>query len=368
MSVQAVRVMFDSEIFSAQIRGGISRYFVELVTRLPTFGVEPSLVIPLCFNQHLAEHRPRSLRGLSLPLSVRSPWTAKAITYGLRVTDELMARAGSYDLCHHTFYGRRYPLRTPQVLTIVDMIPELFPHFFPGGNPHAMKATLLRSAKLLLSISEQTRTDLEALFPDLQADIVVTPLAVDSLHFQRHSAHVRPEDDLVLFVGQRGGYKNFAVFAQACAQLQARRLGLRLACVGGGPLDETELQPFVERGVAGRVFQIDATDLELPTWYRKATVFVFPSLYEGFGLPILEAFASACPVALANRSCFPEVADEAAVYFDPASTDSMASAIERVLDDSALRDRLRRLGGQRLANFSWDRTAQLTADAYRRVV
>jgi glycosyltransferase involved in cell wall biosynthesis len=137
--------------------------------------------------------------------------------------------------------------------------------------------------------------------------------------------------------------------------------------VGGGAFRQDEIEVFSQAGVLARVRQASIPDAALPTVYREAEVFVFPSEYEGFGLPILESFACNCPVAASRASCFPEVGGEAIEYFDPKSADEMAHAVERLLGSSKRAEELRRLGSERVRLFSWERTAALTAAAYRRL-
>jgi glycosyltransferase involved in cell wall biosynthesis len=368
MTPARLRVLFDAEVFSFQVHGGISRYFVELLAHLPDHGVDPVLVAPITFNHHLAERRPAGWCGLAAPGGLRNRYSELLVQQLLRASDEVCARLMRFDLLHRTFYGPRSFGRHRRVTTVVDMIPELLPDFFPSGSPHLEKAAALAESSLIICISQQTKADLQQLMPGLHAPIEVIHLAVDSAYFTERAARAGGEDGTILFVGSRVGYKNFGTFAKATALLLAERLELRAMVVGGGPLSAEELAPFVEEGVADRVIHRAATDAELPTLYRRASAFVFPSRYEGFGLPILEAFASGCPVVLADASCFPEIAEDAGLYFDPDSPESLLEALRRVTGDAALRTELRARGGRRLAAFSWDRTAELTAAAYRRVV
>lgn len=363
----AIRVLFDSEVFALQTHGGISRYFAQLLARLPRHGVAPLLFAPFTFNQHLRTGRTAGFIGLRAPSSLRSPRTVRIESRLLAAADRAAARHARYDLLHHTYYGRRLDTPAPKIATVYDMVPERFPALFPEGDPHAGKRAACAAASLILAISEHTRRDLLDLYPDLDRGAVeVIPLAVDAEFFRRRARG--QEDGTILFVGRRGGYKNFAGFADAASRLLAERRDLRVLCVGGGPLAPCELEIFEGRGCADRISQRTVSDDELPALYHRSTAFVFPSLHEGFGLPILEAFASGCPVVLSNRSCFPEVAAEAGEYFDPSSPDALLAALRRVVEDRARREELRRLGERRLSAFSWDRTAALTAAAYRRAL
>jgi glycosyltransferase involved in cell wall biosynthesis len=243
------------------------------------------------------------------------------------------------------------------------MIPERFPDLFAEGNPHGRKQEAIARAGLILAISEHTKRDLLELHPEIRVPVVVTPLAVDHSRFS--SSGTPADGDTILFVGDRGSYKNFSVFAHAAAKLLRERPDLRVLCLGGGTLTSEERLPFVQLDVASRIVQMRISDEDLPQLYREALAFVFPSRYEGFGLPILEAFASGCPAILANASCFPEIATDAAAYFNPLVADELLEVLRRVTSDSSYRSELRRKGILRARDFSWNQTAQRTAEAYR---
>ena len=119
-------------------------------------------------------------------------------------------------------------------------------------------------------------------------------------------------------------------------------------------------------GLEGAVSSRFVSDNQLAYLYQHALCFVFPSLYEGFGIPVLEAFASGCPVLLSNASCFPEVGGDAALYFDPYNPEEMAKTIENVVSDSNLRTQMIQRGHERVKAFSWDKTAAQTAEFYKK--
>lgn len=286
----------------------------------------------------------------------------------LSAHDALRSVTDRYDVFHRTYYAWPYPVRRPSVCTVVDMIPELLPQYFPGVNPHRRKRDVVRASDLVLSISESTTRDLIDVYGCSPAKIVTIPLGVDAAAFAAGPEIAHPfRRPYILFVGTRHRYKNFDRFAQAAAKLLSLHRDLTLAVVGGGPLGEGERAIFSGAGVLDRVVQASIPDTGLATVYRHAEMFVFPSEYEGFGLPILESFACRCPVAASRASSFPEVGGDAVEYFDPTSVDDIAHAMERILTSPTRADELRRLGSERVAAFSWDSTARKTADAYRRL-
>lgn len=168
-------------------------------------------------------------------------------------------------------------------------------------------------------------------------------------------------------MGKRELYKNFTGFFRAIQPLLHRHPDLHLVCAGGGAFSADEQSLFQASGLGHRVQYQPINDGILYGLYQHAQAFVFPSLNEGFGIPVLEAFGAGCPVVLSERSSLPEVAGEAAVYFDPENDESIADAIERVVTSESLRDQLRQSGRERLTLFSLDKTARQTFDVYKQL-
>lgn len=171
----------------------------------------------------------------------------------------------------------------------------------------------------------------------------------------------------VLFVGNRADYKNFGTFVAGIKKVFEVHEDVCAVCVGTafGPEEERAL---VESGIRDRVFRLRASDEELVSLYRHALCFVYPSFYEGFGIPILEAFQNGCPVILSEASCFPEVGGAAALYFQPENAEELAERIECLMTEEGLRKSLIERGTVRCKDFSWDKTAEQMAEVYRNVV
>jgi len=364
--VGSIRVLFDTQAFRSQRQGGLSRYYVELMRRLPAFQVFPLMHLPAVDNEHAVEAGLASRRGWQTLMA--HPILRWLYYLGLAGNDLFHSAVGRYEILHRTYYGAPRPVRRPTVCTLVDMIPELFPHHFPDGTPHRHKREVVRASDLVLSISESTTRDIIRIYGCSPSHIVTVPLGVDAQAFATSPPVAHPfRPPYVLFVGLRHRYKNFRRFAVAAASILAAHREISLALVGGGSLTASEREIFVKASVLDRVVQADIPDAHLPTVYRQAEMFVFPSEYEGFGLPILESFACLCPVAASRASSFPEVGGDAIEYFDPTSSDDMAQSMERILGSPSRAQELRRLGSERAAVFTWEKTAEKTAAAYRRL-
>jgi len=361
-------VRFDTDVFSFQSEGGISRYFAELLRHLPRQGIDARIFAPAHMNRHLAMLPFARTHGFAIPAALRNGASRRVAALLLRIADQLAVRLGSHDLLHLTYYRRRYPTSSGVVTTVVDMIPELFPEQFRGWNPHPGKLRQIRESRVVLAISDATRRDILRLLPDLQTKVVVTPLAVDVGRFEVAERRPGVSENRLLYVGRREGYKNFEMFSRAAARILERRPSLRLLCVGGGAFSAGELAPFVERGCAERVRQRSVAETALPRIYAESLALIVPSLYEGFGLPVLEAFAGSCPAVLSDAGALPEVAGDAALYFRATEEDDLERAVEEVLSRPELRKELRSKGRDRVREFSWERTAEATARAYRSVL
>ena len=173
------------------------------------------------------------------------------------------------------------------------------------------------------------------------------------------------DNPYLLYVGnRRSQFKNFRNLAQAFAIILKKHHGIKLICTGS-EFTSDELTFFADLGISDSMLQIYANENTMAQLYRDAEMFVYPSVYEGFGLPLLESMVYSCPVACSNTSCFPEIAGNAAVYFDPHDIDSIIDTIDRLLVDSILRTNICNNGKVQLEKYSWDKCAQEHLDVYR---
>ena len=355
--MSAVRVLFDTQAFRFQRLGGVSRYFAQLIRTLRLFNVSPILRMPFTANEHAAS------AGLSRLIS--SDFVRRVANRSLAYSDSIVTRAARFDVLHRTYFGIPQGTRRPSVCTVHDMTPELFPGHF-RENPHRHKHEVVWASDLVLCVSESTTRDLLDIYDYPSARVFTTPLGIDLAFFENTPVAPNPfRRPYLLFVGDRGGYKNFERFSVAAAELLSRHRGLSLAVLGGPPLSTGELDPFRKVGVLERVSRASVGDSTLPTVYREAEAFVFPSEYEGFGLPLLEAFACRCPVAASRTSSLGEIGGAAVEYFDPRSIDDMARAMTTILESPTRALQLKQRGLDQVRLYSWERTAAATAAAYR---
>lgn len=361
-----LKVHYDSLIFSRQRFGGISKYIVELINHLPE-DVDYSLSLSVSDNHYLKDLR-RPQRHLNLGWM---PEQGKINRYINRRADLKALKRDDFDILHPTDYNPYFLGHTsrPYVITVHDMIHEIFRSTFgPKDWVCDWIRTTVENATRVIAISHSTKRDLHKIYGIPEERIDVVHHGVNDL-FLNHPAisGATPEERYLLFVGQRGGHKNFGKFLEAFATLSEKRGDLKLICTGQ-PFSADENRRISKLGLSGKVKSTFVDEKELPGLYASAEAFVFPSLYEGFGMPILEAFAAGCPVALSDASCFPEIAGEGGAYFSPEDPEEMATVIAEIVDNPEKAAALREAGKERLKSFSWEKTARLTVDTYRRAL
>lgn len=357
-----MRVVFGPEIFG-QRYGGISRYFLELHHRLPAHGVQSTVVAGLHQNAY-APAFDRVL-GVTVPAPLRRERLRPVRERVNRaVAREYLRSRGSSTIYHQTYYDSAVPgsHRGPRAVTAYDAVHARFPEHFPPDDPTvAQQRKSFSRADLVLAISQTTKRDLTEIFEVDPARVVVTYLGI-SLPRTPPVELPAPARPFLLYVGQRFGYKNWARFVEAYAACGVAK-DVDLVC-SGAPFTSAESELLDRLGVRAHVRQVAADENALDRLYRQATALVYPSLYEGFGIPPLEAMARGCPVLASTGGSVPEVLGDAAVYADPVDVSSLASGLLAVLDPRRA-EQLVTAGRERAARYSWDATAVQTAAAYR---
>lgn len=360
-----MKVFYDHQAFVMQSHGGISRYFCELASRLPALGCETQIIAPLHFNKHL-----RAANGIDLVGTYVPPIRYTAATR--RVLNRLLAaaiikRRVAKGVLHQTYYNMDADAGSARrIVTVYDMIHERFPEDCKTRDlTREHKPVAVARADHVICISENTRKDLVDIFGVPREKTSVIYLACD---FSQASGTVKRQSNrpYLAYVGLRRGYKNFNALLEAYAASRELSESLDLVCFGGGVFTSAEQAAIVASGLQKRVHQVSGNDDALKQHYANAVAFVYPSMYEGFGIPPLEAMTMGCPVVCANTSSLPEVVGNAAEMFDPHDVAGLTAAILRALDPERRRE-LVNLGFTRVKEFSWDRCARETLEVYKAV-
>jgi glycosyltransferase involved in cell wall biosynthesis len=268
-------------------------------------------------------------------------------------------------------------LRCPLVLTVHDVSFRLYPEYF-SPRVRILLSTLLsfsmRKAKAILTVSECSRRDILRFYPAAMGKVCVIPEAAGPVIWAKPdlpaARRVTGDRPFLLTVGTTQPRKNLPRLIEAYLQLREERVTDARLVIAGRPGWRTDALARLFANSDHRhdvIFTGYVADSILAALYRECALFVYPSLYEGFGLPVLEAMACGAPVITSNTSSLPEVAGDAARLVDPFSVQSIRAALEDVLRDRHLQEELRGLGKRRASEFSWERTARETLVVYERV-
>lgn len=283
------------------------------------------------------------------------------------------------DIYHATHYVLPIWVPRKSVVTIHDIIHLLYPEFLPNRlaflYAQRMISRALTASDRVLADSSTTRKDLISYFDTDSTKIEVVYPGIDRRYFERledgEVERVRDRFDLdkpyALFVGNPKPHKNLSNIITAFAQAhEGRDLDFDLVCVGGDEEAHAHNRHTASRvGIADRLRILGRVNADhLPALYQGSALFVYPTLYEGFGLPVVEAMASGVPVITSNTSALKEVAEGAARLVDPLDVTALTQEIARCLTDESLRQRLRQAGRERAREYSWEKTARRVLEVY----
>ncbi len=368
-----MRILFDHQTFTFQPWGGISRLFAELLREFSTCdSIETALSLKYSTNEYLKSADIYQHKDI-FP-KVDAKWKTMLTKILNQRASIKTLRSDTFDIFHPTYYDP-YFLRTikkhPFVLTVFDMTQERLGQGASFLESLVIKKELLtHKADRIIAISENTKQDLVDLFGIDETKIDVVPLAT-SLTLPKENpqeGQMLPANYL-LYVGGRQLYKNFQFFVKAMAPLLNEYDDLSLVCAGGGEFNRHELLLLKELSIDKKVQHSHiSSNQTLAAFYQNAKVFLFPSLYEGFGIPLLEAFACECPIVSSNAASLPEVAGDAAIYFEPESAEQLKKATVSVLENEDTRNRLIKAGSERIKQFSWKKTAEQTIQTYEKAL
>lgn len=381
-----MKILFDHQIFTAQSVGGISRYFTQIIENLPRY-IYTEIAVKYSDNKYLkqvktSERIENQYKPIDRFLPNISFWGKNKLFSGIRkLNPSKYAGCNSYnralsikklieqdfDIFHPTYYDDyflNYIGNKPFVLTVHDMIHELYPEILNDPLLLERKARLIQLAAHVIAVSENTKRDIIEILgiPESKISVVYHANSLEKV-----IQDMAVKNRYILFVGKRSGYKNFMFFATAIASILRENHWLSVICTGK-QFDSQEIKFLDALGTLSQYVSKEVKDEELAELYQGALALVFPSYYEGFGIPILEAFALECPVILSKTKCFLEIAEDAAIYFKPKSMSDLRCALSILLEDQSARELLITKGTQRLSNFSWKASALKTAEIYQSVL
>lgn len=396
---EPIQVLYDHQIFELQRYGGVSRYFFEIISRfIKERRLNPSIAVSISSNNFLNQIDPKFVKpGVIDPYRITrptqpDPYSDLLLKFKKNFNNLLDNRKinlisekntkntiqilqnGNYDIFHPTYFNPYFiPFlnKKPFIITIYDLIHEKFPELYPLRDQtiHNRKMILHRADKII-SISENTKKDILNFY-----DIDPEKIEVIYLGNEHISRNFTPNNistnnfphKFFLYVGDRTSYKNFYFLIEAISPI-LRTNPYHLLCYGGGTLSDSELFFIEKLGIKNKVIHMSGEDDTLRLCYQKAMALIYPSLYEGFGIPIIEALHEKCPVIASNIPSSVEIAGDAAIFFDPKNPRSLQEAILKIADDELYRMNIIKRGLERSKKFSWDITAEKTEKVYMSLI
>ena len=358
-----LKVAFDNQIFLEQRFGGISRYFCEMFIELNEKpNIDSNIIAPMHFNKHLRDLKVN--RNYYIPTTTNKFNINRLVNKFSNQISESRFRKFNPDILHKTFFYKPQKAQFKTVITVYDMVHEKFKQNLDFIES---KKISVINADHIICISESTKIDLLKYYEIDEQKVSVVPFGVGKNFF--NYSYIIPtyqRNPEIVFVGRRNGYKNFAQFIKAFAGSVKLRKNFRIIVFGGGEFNEFEKNLIKDLGIESNMIKKDGSDKVLKKILSSSVAMVYPSKYEGFGLPILEAMALGSIVFTSNTSSMPEVGGDHAFYFDPNSISSIQSTLEdRLITNSNFSQDFQDNGILWAQKFSWENCASQTLKIYQ---
>jgi glycosyltransferase involved in cell wall biosynthesis len=362
-----MKVLYDYQTFINQKFGGISRYFIELLNQINFTDDKCTVAVLYSDNIYLNQKVYHNLIVLLFKYHFKG---RKIIINFLNITfNKYKLIKSDFDVFHPTYYNPYFLgyCKKPFVITVHDLIHEKYLMHLNSPKFLADKRELLEKASRIIAISNTTKSDIVSIYKIDEKKIDVIYHGVDESFNNIKTRYLDLPKRYVLFMGQRNEYKNFDFFIKALKSVLCNDDKLHLICTGY-PFDLKEIKLLEDLGLTNKVQHFDASEIDLPSLYANSLCFVFPSIYEGFGMPILEAFAAKTPCLLSDTPCFREIAEDAALFFKLDDFDDFKVQISKILYDKSIKEVLVNKGLGRVNKFSWQRTKDLTLETYKKAI
>jgi len=366
-----MNIFYDGIIFHLQKYGGINRYFIELIKNLENYDDLSMFLFRFSDlfekNENLIIREP--IKYLSKIPKVRG---------FLKKIDSVflpyLVNKFDSDIYHTTYYRVPENIKAFKVITVYDLIYKKFYKSSKEADTFIERQMkCIKSADAIIAISENTKKDILEYNNVPESKIMVTYLAV-SKDFRKATEDekntIRKKYNLnkpfILYVGLREGYKNFITLLKAYSKWNKSQ-DFELVCVGGRKVfSKDEIAIIKNARIENSVKLLTGiNDKEIMALYSSAHVFVYTSLYEGFGFPPLEAMNCGTPVIVSNTSSIPEIVGDAGIYFDPSSEEELIARLDQITDSADFSKQLIKKGLERAKLFNWENTAKETYEIYK---
>ena len=355
-----MKILYDYQVLTNRVSGA-SRAFCEVGKRL---SCDNEVRFEYLFSENVflkeifGEYRP-FLRGINFK---GKSFINKKLqeSYCKRIISK-----SDFDIFHSTgeeIYFDKL-LEKPFITTFHDMIPE---NFLQNSPRISNRKKLTEIADRIVCVSQNTKNELLQAYPALQSnkvDVVYHGIDKENIIYGNNNY-----GEYILFVGVCQSHKNFLMSMEAIIPLLIQYEDIKVLCTGNA-FTKQELDFMAKYKLVKRILNVGfVSNNELFTLYKYALLFLFPSLYEGFGIPILEAFVNECPACISNTSCFPEIGGDAVSYFDPKNKESILDSVKKVLENHVFAENLKKKGNERVLNFTWEKSAESMLTVYEKAL
>ena len=362
-----MKVLFDYSIFYHQKYGGISRYFINLQHQYLKNNINTEIFAPIHSNIYLKDNEKRKFPNFyfkNYPL-----FTRKIFKSFNQYSSNFFLNFYKPDIIHKTYYGDyQISQKCKKVMTVYDLIHEIYHNDYEKDKNYRPKEKSLNDVDRIICISNKTKKDLINIYKIDEKKIDVIYLGIQKFSDFKLREENQLKKPFLLYVGDRGIYKNFKNFIKAYSISSKLKNDFNIICCGGGKITDQEKKFILDNNIGlSKIDQIDASEKKLSVLYKNASALIYPSLYEGFGLPTLEAMSLSCPVVSSNHEAILEAVGDAAKIFNPNNFEEIKNCIEEVVYSNEQTEILRKKGLERIKNFSWEKCAEETLKTYDRI-
>lgn len=363
-----MKIVYDYRIFYLQKFGGISKYFTQIFKRISkSYNVK--IIAPIYLNNYLRNNNDDNIVKFIF-LKKHYRFSRYLCTFLNKLIFKNYIRFIKPDIIHLTYFDKEinFSSNAKIVITVYDLIHEIFENRYNFKYPKNFKKNYLDIANHIICISENTKNDLIKYYNVDEKKISVISLGYNKSKDFKKLNHECLNLPYLLFVGDRKNYKNFGNFLKAFSKSKILMESYNIVCFGGGSISIEEKKLLSELCIESeKIHFINGNDLELNYVYKKAKLYVCPSLYEGFGLTILESMNMSCPIICSNTSSLPEVGGDAVEYFDPYDIEDMSKKIEKLISSENELNSQKEKHIDHLNKFSWDYTSKKTQEVYAKI-
>lgn len=359
-----MRVFYDGYIYSGQKVGGINRYFEQLINNLPD-DYEPYLTTINTWNNNFPSHK--NLKVFKYPRFGFRP--GRISYYFEKKYFEIIENIQKYDVFHPTYYSllsRHEDLdkfKNKFVLTVHDLIHEIY---YPDEEIIKAKKKFIEKADIIICVSNNTKNDLMNFYNVDEDKVRVIYLGSEiNILDEKPATRFNVNSPYFLFIGNRNGYKNFQTLIKSFSKAANSKKELKLLVVGE-EFSQDEINEICDLKIKENIIRLDyVSDTELSSLYKNSICFVFPSFYEGFGLPAVEAMRCGTVTVASDSSSLREIVGDAGILFNPDSSDDLAEILLYLYKNQTYRKELIEKGYNRVEMFNWDITLKNTLDVYK---